>query len=194
MLALPPLAFAFTLLVVVDHFLKAVFQVIVIHLEFGRVFEIFLERALRGRGHSFLIILALVHSNLVVQLVNVSKCVGDGAWHLLIQVLVALARPLNTRQNKVVGTKLVDVVVEPGQIKSVETKANQVEQRLDVVDGSGPRVHAELAHRGKHGIAFEGFNWAPPIYSLSECKVDEVVPALIKTNVIQLDVPVAEAH
>jgi tetrahydromethanopterin S-methyltransferase subunit G len=59
---------------------------------------------------------------------------------------VALARSLYTRQNKVIRAKLIDVVVEPGQIETIETKANQIEERLNVVNGSGSRVHTKLAH------------------------------------------------
>ena len=83
-----------------------------------------------------------------------------------------------------ISAKLIDVVVEPGQIETIETEANQIEERLNVVNGSGSRVHAKLAHRSKHRVALESFNRASSIYSLSEGKVDEVVPALVETNII----------
>ncbi len=136
----------------------------------------------------------LIRVNLLTHTVEVSETLCQFTWHLLVQVLMALTCLFKSIIDKLLRWVLVDVVLQPGQVKSVQTESNQVEQRLDVVDRSRLGVDLKLSYGSKHGIPFElgDFPFVLWIYTLRKCEINQIVPALRKTNVVQLQVPVTK--
>ena len=58
-------------------------------------------------------------------------------------------------RDELIRARLFDVVVEPRQVELVHAEANQVQKRLNVVDGCRIRVQLVLAQGGEHWVAFE---------------------------------------
>ena len=70
--------------------------------------------------------------------------------HLLVEVLVMALMLPDAVRDELIRARLLDVVVEPRQVKLVHAEANQVQKRLNVVDGCRIRVQLVLAQRSEH--------------------------------------------
>lgn len=95
---------------------------------------------------------------------------------------------------------LLDVIVEPGEIKLIHAEANQVQEWLDVVDGGRVRMYLVLPKGRKHGVALEVLDLAVCALLvglqdvLGKGEVDQVVVPIGDADVVQFQVPVAVTH
>ena len=81
----------------------------------------------------------------LVQTVDVLEGLTQWSWHLLVKILMmpfAFAHPV---LYKLLCARLLDVVIEPGQVKFVHAEAHEVEEGLDIVDWGRVGVHPVFA-------------------------------------------------
>lgn len=75
-------------------------------------------------------------------------------------------------------------------MKLVVAKADQIKERLVVVDWVSWRLHFKFAHRCKHTVPFEASSLAPSdvhsLDSLGKGKVDQVEVAVFVADVVRL--------
>ena len=65
--------------------------------------------------------------------------------HALVQVLVVSFFLLESVFYELIGTCLVDVVLEPRQVEFIHTETDEVKQRFDVINRPSCRMHVELS-------------------------------------------------
>ena len=129
-----------------------------------------------------------------VQTLNIAKGFRYRCYHSFIQVLTALAGFINSHLNKIVYARVVDVVLKPGQVEAAQTKAHQVQKRLYVVDRVGSLIYLIFSYRRKHRVSFEGCYGVVAFYALGAGEVNQKVFAIVVADVVQFQIPMAEAH
>ena len=81
----------------------------------------------------------------LVQTVDVLEGLTQRSWHLLVKILMMPFAFVHPVLYKLLCARLLDVVIEPGQVKLVHAEAHEVEEGLDVVDWRRVRVHPVFA-------------------------------------------------
>jgi len=133
----------------------------------------------------------------LVQTMYILEGLTEWPRHLLVEVLVVplvLTRPI---RDELVSARLLNVIIEPGEVELVHAEADEVEEGLDVIDGRGVRVKLVLAHRREHRITLEVLDLAAPVddllrrlYALRQGEVNEVKVAILDADVVKFQVPV----
>lgn len=112
----------------------------------------------------------------LVESVDVFEGLAEGARHLLVQVLVVPFVLPDPIRDELVCACLLDIIVQPRQVELIHAEADEVEERLDVVDWTRIRIQTVLAHGGEHGVSLEALDTVTrfPLDSLRQCEVDQV--------------------
>lgn len=107
---------------------------------------------------------------------------------------------LDSILDELVGACLLDVIVEPGEVKLIHAETHQVQEWLDVVDWRRVRMYLVLPKGRKHGVSLEVLDLSvcPLLVGLEdvlcECEVNQIIVAIGDANVVQFQVPVAVPH
>lgn len=98
--------------------------------------------------------------------------------------MVPLMLPRSIRY-ELVRAGLLDVIIEPREIKLVHAEADEVQERLNVIDGRRIRMQLVLPHRREHRITFEELDLSATVSdllrrldALRQCEVNQVVVAV----------------
>ena len=77
---------------------------------------------------------------------DVLECFDQGCGHLFVEVVVALLVFLQSVVDEVFCAQLIDVVLQPWQIETIQTETDQIEKRFYVIYRLCFRLHQELPH------------------------------------------------
>lgn len=69
----------------------------------------------------------IFESDLLAQAVDVSESLGYIPWHVLVKVLMTLTCLLQSVADKLLCWVLIDIVLQPRQIKTVQTERHEIE-------------------------------------------------------------------
>ena len=81
----------------------------------------------------------------LVQAVYVLEGLTQWSRHLLVQILMMPFAFVHPVLNELLCARLLDVVIEPGEVELVHAEAHEVEKGLDVVDWGCVGVHPVFA-------------------------------------------------
>ena len=117
---------------------------------------------------------------------NILKSAYHGWWHQVVEHLVILISATYPLVKEVLVFCLLKIIVKPRKPKGIKAVAEEIKQRLNIVEGVHIHRILKFSVRSKHRVAFKPvlFGRVCRVDSVGVAEIDQVIISIFQADVV----------